>query len=271
MAGQAETAVRGYNGPMSETAERNGVQSVTVAATILKGLAAAGGELPLKDIAAATGMPRAKVHRYLASLRAAGMIDQDAETGHYRIGSAAIAIGLVGLGRTSPVRLVQDALPRLRDAIGETVTAAIWGDHGPTIVAMEESDHPVTMNVRIGSVLPLLSSVIGRVFLAFMPDTLTRPLISAERRKHPSALPPKPDLSDLLADIRRRKVCWAHSPLLPGVDAIAAPVFDYRGKLAAVVCAVGRSEVMRTDWNSPAVTALHEAGRDLSRRLGYAG
>ena len=105
---------------MAEAGDRNGVQSVAIAASILKALAAKGGELPLKDLAAATAMPRAKVHRYLASLRGAGLIDQDAETGHYRIGSAAVAIGLVGLGRTSPVRQVQDALPRLRDTIGES-------------------------------------------------------------------------------------------------------------------------------------------------------
>jgi DNA-binding IclR family transcriptional regulator len=76
-------------------------------------------------------------------------------------------------------------------------------------------------------------------------------------------------LSDLLADIRRRKVSWANSPLLPGVDAVAAPVFDYRGKLAAVICAVGRTEAMRTDWSSPVVKALDEAARDLSHRLGH--
>jgi DNA-binding IclR family transcriptional regulator len=254
---------------MAETADRGGVQSVAVAAAILKALAAAGGELPLRTLAAATGMPRAKVHRYLASLRAADLIAQDPETGHYRIGSAAIGIGLVGLGRTSAVRQVQAALPHLRDAIGETVTAAVWGDHGPTIVAMEESDHPVTMNVRIGSVLPLLSSVIGRVFLAFMPEVATRALVSAERRKRTTAVPPKHEFEALLAEIRQRKVNWAHSPLLPGVDAIAAPVFEHRGKLAAVICAVGRTEVMRTDCNSPAVKALDEGARELSRRLGY--
>jgi DNA-binding IclR family transcriptional regulator len=251
--------------------ERNGVQSVAVAAAILKALAAKGGELPLKGLAAATGMPRAKVHRYLASLRAAGLIDQDAESGDYRIGPTAVTIGLVGLGRTGPVRQVQDALPRLRDAIGETVTAAIWGDRGPTIVAMEESDHPVTMNVRMGSALPLLSSVMGRVFLAFMPETVTRPLVAAERRARPTGLPARQELSDLLENIRRQKVSWANSPLLPGVDAIAAPVFDYRGKLAAVICAVGRSEALRTDANSPIVKAIDEAARDLSHRLGYTG
>src|SRR5688500_1553287 len=57
-----------------QRAKEGGVQSVGIAAQVLKALAAHGGVLPLKELAAATGMPRAKVHRYLASLRTAGLI-----------------------------------------------------------------------------------------------------------------------------------------------------------------------------------------------------
>jgi DNA-binding IclR family transcriptional regulator len=176
----SKTGMEGVEAHSEEAIERGGVQSVGIAATILKALAAAGGVLPLKHLAAATGMPRAKVHRYLSSLRNAGLITQDPETGHYAIGSAAVTIGLVGLGRLSPIRQLNEALPRLRDRVNETVTAAIWGDTGPTIIAMEESGHVVTMNVRIGSVLPLTTTAIGQVFLAYLPDSRTQHLVAAE-------------------------------------------------------------------------------------------
>lgn len=106
----AKSGIEGAEAAPEEAAERSGVQSVGIAATILKALAAAGGVLALKHLAAATGMPRAKVHRYLSSLRNAGLITQDPETGHYAIGSAAVTIGLVGLGRLSPIRQLNDAL-----------------------------------------------------------------------------------------------------------------------------------------------------------------
>ena len=44
--------------------------------------------------------------------------------------------------------------------------------------------------------------------------------------------------------------------LIPGVDAVAAPVFDVRGKLMAVMCVVGRSSGMASDWGEPVVQAL---------------
>ena len=57
--------------------------------------------------------------------------------------------------------------------------------------------------------------------------------------------------------------------LIPGVDAVAAPVFDVRGKLVAVMCVVGRSSGMPSDWGEPVVQALDQAARNLSRQLGF--
>jgi DNA-binding IclR family transcriptional regulator len=250
----------------------NGVQSVGIAAKVLKALAAQGGSLPLKELAAATAMPRAKVHRYLASLRAAGLITQDPASGRYQIGAAAVTIGLVGLGRLSPVRQLQEAVPRLRERVNETVTAAIWGERGPTIVAIEESDHLVTMNVRIGTVLPLLTTAIGRLFLAHLPGSATQAMAAAERRRPTTSAAPVPsddELAALLSEIRARGLSRAHGPLLPGVDALAAPVFDYRDKLVAVICVVGRAGAMNVRWDGPVVTSLIAAADDLSRQLGH--
>jgi DNA-binding IclR family transcriptional regulator len=248
------------------TADRGGVQSVTVAAKILKSLAASGS-MPLKDIAAATHMPRAKVHRYLSSLRKSGLVEQSAETSHYRIGATAIAIGLTGLRRINPIAEVCAALPALRDRIAQTVTAAIWSEIGPIIVAMQEADHWLTMNVRIGTALPLTTTAIGRTFLAHLPPPVTAPLVEAELNRMGAAS--DPGLDELLAEIRTRKLARAPSAMLPGVDAIAAPVFDYRDTLVAVICVVARSEANITGWDGTAVRALTETAQELSARLGY--
>ena len=246
------------------------VQSVTIAMRILKALAEGGGLMALKDLAAATGMPRGKVHQYLTSLRASDVVAQESEGGRYQIGPAAVTIGLVGLARLGPIRQVHEKLRELRDRVNETVTAAIWGEMGPTIIAIEESDHLVTMNVRIGSVLPLLTTAIGRTFLAYLAPGLTRRFVSGERRRDATgASPTDAELNGMIKEIRARRLSRARSALLAGVDAVAAPVFDYRGHLIAVICAVGRTETKPTRWEGPVVRALAEAANELSRQLGY--
>jgi DNA-binding IclR family transcriptional regulator len=248
---------------------RAGVQSVVIAAKVLKALAAKGGSAPLKELAAATDMPRAKVHRYLGSLRAADLVKQDPHSGHYQIASAAVTIGLVGLHRTSPVRQLQEMLPRLRDRINETVTGAIWTDRGPMVVALEESSQVVTMNVRIGSVLPVSSTSIGRLFLAYMPSAHTARLVAVERSRPTSSdVHTDDDLQALTSSIRARRLSQTHGALIPGLDAIAAPVFDHREQIVAVICVVGHSAAKVTKWEGEAARELRLTAAELSAMLG---
>jgi DNA-binding IclR family transcriptional regulator len=255
-----------------EKPERGGVQSVRIAAKILKALAYEDGAQPLKGLASSTGMARAKVHRYLRSLRSTGLVSQDSESGHYQIGPAAVAIGLAGLRRISPVAEVCRALSGLRDTINQTVTAAVWSEAGPVVVAMQESNHWATMNIRIGSRLPILTSAIGRMFLAHLPEPVVRSLVAAERQEAQSGGSPVPtidELDSLLSEIRERRLSRAPSALLPGIDAIAAPVFDHRDHIVAVMCVVARADAKITGWNGSAVHALTEVAASVSAQLGY--
>lgn len=253
-------------------AERGGVRSVTIAARILNTLAAGGGSLALKTLAANTGLARGKAHRYLRSLRSAGLVAQQAETGLYRLGPQAIAIGLAALRGVNPVAEVCNALPALRDQINQTVTAAVWSEAGPVIVAMQESDHWLTMNIRVGSRLPILTTAIGRTFLAHLPEADTAPLIAAERKAAQTrgvTLPSVEEIASLTGEISKRGLARAPSAIIPGIDAVAAPVFDFASALVAVICVVARSEAKITGWNGSAVRALSEAAADISARLGF--
>jgi DNA-binding IclR family transcriptional regulator len=138
---------------------------------------------------------------------------------------------------------------------------------------MEESSHVVTMNVRVGSVLPVLSTAIGRLFAAYLPATTIRRFTAAERRR-PAAhgrLPSDKTIAALLDDIRRRRLSRAHAPLLPGVDALAAPIFDHTGALVAVICAVGRPETLKAEWGGKLARAVGATADRLSGELGFSG
>lgn len=244
---------------------RNRVQAVETAGTILRALAAGGGVMTLTELAAASGIGRAKVHRYLQSLKQTGLVTQASPNGRYRIGPTAITVGLVGLGSLNPVRQIYDALPELRDRLRETVTMAIWGEVGPTIIAMEEAGRTVTMNVRMGSVLPLFGSAIGRTFAAFMPAATLEQHLEGETARGSSAA----ELRERLIEVRHRRLERDEGQLVRGVQAIAAPVFDYRGKIAAVVCVIGRDEELDTSWTGKPARLLSETTADLSRGLGF--
>jgi len=250
---------------------RLGIGSVEVAARILRALAEGGGALALRDLAAATGMHRGKVHRYLISLARAGLVSREAEPGQYGVGPLAISVGLAGLGRLDPIRLAYAALPALRDRVGETVVLAVWGERGATVIALEESARPVTLNVRVGSILPLETSAIGRTFAAFLPETATRTVLALERRRRMggAAVPRAGAYARILARIRREGVAAVEGTLIPGLNALAAPVFDQRGKIVLAIGIVGRRETLAASTTERAAAALRETAAALSRKLGY--
>jgi DNA-binding IclR family transcriptional regulator len=257
----------------SEKGERPGIQSAEVAAAILRALAEGGGAMRLSALAAATGLHRGKVHRYLVSLARTGLVVQDDKAGSYAIGPLAVTVGLVGLRRLDPVRLAYDALPGLRDRLNETVVLAIWGDMGATVIALEESAQAVTLNVRVGSTLPLSTSAMGRVFAAFLPPAVTEPFLAAERAKakpgQAHVLPDARTYARLLAEIRTQRLARVEGTLLPGLNAMAVPVFDYRGKLSSVIGLVGHRESLDMSADGPVARGLKSTAAELSARLGF--
>ena len=196
--------------------ERAGIQSVEVGFLLLEGLTRSRGPLMLKDLAASAGMSAAKAHRYLVSFQRLGLVVQDSRTAHYDLGPAALKLGLASLSRLDAVRLARERMPALMQTIGHTLALAVWGNRGPTIVHWEESSQAVTANLRLGDVMPLLSSATGRCFAAHMPREAVAPMLQDELA-HAAKLR-RTDLPTTAAAVARM---WSPSPTRIRGSAIA--------------------------------------------------
>ncbi len=247
---------------------QSGVQSVEIAARILDIMARSQSPLPLKAITEQSGLHRAKVHRYLVSLTRTGLVSQNKKTGYYSIGPQAVIVGLAGMRLIDPIRLAQESLYRLRDATNETACLMVWGNMGPTVVAIEESTRPITTNLRIGSVVPLTISATGRVFLAYLPRETTREFVERERAAM-SNVPDDKALEKIIGQVQENRLAAIKGTMLPGVNALAAPVFDYNGKLSSVIGLVGRKESFDPSSKGRAAEVIAEVAMEISRDLGF--
>jgi len=243
--------------------QQPGIQSVEVAAKLLRALIDGGRPLPLKDLARLAHMHPGKVHRYLVSLTRSELVSQDDSSGHYGVGPMAIALGLSGLRNVNVVRAATALMPSLRDKINETVLLAIWRPQGPVVFALEESSRPVSMNIRVGSILPILSTATGRVFAAFMPGEMTASLIEAEQRRSPRFRDPK-----IIEDARQRGFAAVEGTAVPGISAVSVPVFDHNDKIAGVIGALGRTEETDAAAEGKVAKAMLEGAAEISRRMG---
>lgn len=254
--------------------ERAGIQSVEVGFALLEGLTRARGPLMLKDVAAAAGMSAAKAHRYLVSFQRLGLVTQDARTARYDLGPAALKLGLASLARLDAMRLARERVPGWMEQIGHTLALAVWGNHGPTIVHWEESPQAVTANLRLGDVMPLLSSATGRCFGTYLPTETTAALLAREtalaRRQQRADLPHSaPAAQALWQEVRARGLARVVDTLLPGIVAFCAPVFDADGHLVLGITTLGPAATFDPDWDGAVATPLRAAARQLSADLGW--
>ena len=260
--------------------QRAGIQSVEVGFNLLDVLANAGDALMLRDLAARAGMSAAKAHRYLVSFQRLGLVMQDGDTTRYDLGPAALKLGLASLARVDGVKLARQRISLLMGQIGQTLALSVWGNQGPCMVHWEESPQAVTVNLRLGDVMPLLSSATGLCFAAFMAtrqsavNTRLKGLLKAElaraqklgRKDLPATMA---EVTALLIEARSHGVARVVNTLLPGVAGFCAPVFDADGHMVLGMVALGSLSTFDADWRGKVATPLKAAARQLSSDLGY--
>lgn len=253
--------------------ERAGIQSVEVGFALLEVLSKAPGPLMLRDLAAAAAMSAAKAHRYLVSFQRLQLVVQDGST-RYDLGPAALKLGLASLSRLNAVKLARERVGLLKDRIGHTLALAVWGNHGPTIVHWEESPQAVTVNLRLGDVMPLLSSATGLCFAAYLSRDAITPLLKEEivraQKQRRADVPATLAAARVLLDeVRQRGAARVVDTLLPGIVGFCAPVFDSDGHIALGMVALGPIGTFDPEWDGAIDRPLRAAANQLSMDLGY--
>jgi DNA-binding IclR family transcriptional regulator len=164
------------------------------------------------------------------------------------------------------------------DQTGHTLALAVWGNHGPTLVHWQEAPLAMPVSLRLGDVMPLLSSATGRCFAAFMGHggaaDKALPMIDAElamaRKLGRSDLPSTPaQVKAMNTETRAQGLGRVVNVLLPGISGFCAPVFDADGHLALGVVSLGSTATLDTDWNGPVAQALRAFAVQLSFDLGW--
>lgn len=252
---------------------RQRVQAATTGMVLLKALARLGGRASLTALARHVDENPAKVHRYLISMMEEGLVDQDPLSLQYFLAAEAIQIGLVAMRLADPLRIAEPALIRLRQALEMTCFTAVMGNKGPTIVRFEEPGLPVTLNVRVGSVLPLLWSATGRVFLAYLEDSRVEQLAQKELRHISAAQRSTLDAQDpvgaLKRSVRQAGMAVVNDTNLQGISAISLPIFDFSNRLSAVLTVLGATGSFDASPDGAVARALVAESAAISQSLGH--
>lgn len=266
-------------GDKDEEWSQRRIQSIEVGFQVIRALEAADHPLPLRDIAAAAGMPPSKAHLYLVSFIREGLVRQDPATGHYGLGQFAIQLGHSAIRQLDVVDLSREVLATLRQATGFATYLSLWGNRGPGIVSKMDGQRQGSLTVRLGYVLPLTASATGRVFLAWLDTSETADLVEAERAASdpdsafwPGAgteVPGDDEIARRNAEVRAQGYATSKNAINANFAAMAAPVFDHSGRIVAALTVLGSDKAMTGARSRKIASVLLENAAQLSERLGY--
>jgi DNA-binding IclR family transcriptional regulator len=172
------------------------------------------------------------------------------------------------------VKLARERAAGLVEQIGHTVALAVWGNHGPTIVHWEETPLSVTVNLRLGDVMPLLSSATGRCFAAWVrrsaiADMLDHEMAQARRMGRTDVPRDMGELDALLNEVRQHGMARVVGTLLQGISGFCAPVFDSSGHLVMGIVTLGSMATFDSQWDGSIERPLRLMAQQLSHDLGY--
>lgn len=229
-------------------------------------------DIRLADIVRETGLQKPTAHRLLAELKARDFVEQDRDSGRYRLGRKLM---LLSAQLYSGIDLRERARPHLKALAERTgVTANLAVRDGIEVVYIDkiEGRYAVQLRSFIGWRGPLYCTALGKAVLAFDGEEVRQSLWRTEiRRLTPQTIADRPSLERELVQIRAQGFAVDEREHEPEVRCIAAPVFNHFGELVGAISVSGTVNQL----TRPMVPEIGQLVRDradqISRSLGHGG
>src|SRR6187200_1660248 len=248
------------------------VRSVDRAAALLLALGDSQGEAGVTELARRLGLHKSTASRLLATLQKRGLVEQDEETGKYRLGLVVIRLA-ERAERTLDLRgISMPELERLARLTHETTGLGILDADALLTVAQADGPNLIAVGDWTGRSTPLHCVASGKVLLSAVAERevlriVRRGLVSYTERTITELEP----LLEELARIRRRGYATAIGEYELGLNAVSAPVHDARGNVIAAVDIWGPAFRLTPRRIPELAVQAREAAAAISVRLGGPG
>ena len=221
----------------SRRPESAALQLVSRVSAILRALENQPVGLSLGQIAKATGLPKATVHRIVDALEVEQFVAADPLNGGVRLGGAVTRLAASSFADfKSSVRPFLEALCR---RVQETVVLTTFRHDRLTIVDQVPPDRPLHVVISPSVELNPCYTASGKAQFATLPDEeilqLIRPWLTPPT---PNAIGTAPEFMAQIAEVRRTGVAYDVEEVAEGACGVAVDVRDTLGGIYCIsVCA----------------------------------
>jgi len=248
-----------------EIKESKGIQSIEVGMEILQKIAESKKPLSITELAIECNTTKSKLHRYLISFLRTGMLEKD-KSGCYVLGKEMLRLGLKASYNLNIVEIADSHLIYLKEKYQQTAALAMWGANGPFFASWKENDGPVNIGIKVGSNIGIINSIAGAIFVHYLPKEQTETLIKNEIQKYPHK---QETFWETVSFIKIHGYGYVHGTFIPGISALAAPIFNHVGQIIASVNMVGVTDSLKVEPDSDLVKDLLNQATEISKEFGW--
>jgi DNA-binding IclR family transcriptional regulator len=210
------------------------VQSVDRAISVLEFMARRG-DAGVTEIAEELGVHKSTAFRLVSVLERRGFVEQVSQRGKYRLGFGIVRLAGAASAELDLARECRDVCEKLAGDLGETVNVAVLDDGRAINISQVRGMAAVATHNWVGQRTPLHATSSGKALLAFQPPELQDAVIARGLKRYTPHTITDPDvLRTTLAEVREQGWASTREELEIGLNAVAAPIRDHRGVVAAV-------------------------------------
>lgn len=252
---------------MSEKA----VQTLDRALDILEILAVQKNGLGVTEIGNLSGLHKSTAHRLIKALCERGYVEKASESGTYKLGMKIIEISSIHL---NSIELKTEATPFLRQLASETgqpVHLATFIDGEVIYIEKIDTLNTIRMYSQIGKRVPIYCSAVGKALLSGMSENEALICIGdiIFSKLTPNTIIDKSVLIKEIESTRQKGWAVDNEEHEEGIRCIAAPIYDYRGKVIAAVSASGLKHIISPELDKEISQYVIKAAGEISKRMGY--
>ncbi len=229
-------------------------------------------ELKISEIAAITGLNQSTVFRFIYTLERLGYLVRDEDSKKYHLSVRMLTLSL-------PVReslnLREAALPlmfELSRRINESSKVAVLDGVEIVTIAVSEVIDKMVHRTPVGHRSPAYCTALGKVLIAYQPiEDWNRIISKIDFLPHTKTTIINPEkFRDELLKTRKNGYNCQDGEYIPNFGAIAAPIFDHTGRIAAAINISGLSlQIVEGENLAPLLNELCNTARNISTALGY--
>lgn len=223
----------------------------------------------LTELSEHLDLPKSTLHRFLRSLQAHGILQQDEASKQWRLGYRLFVWGSLAERSTA---LLDIARPVMRDLSAETgETALLTVYHAEEVFCVEkvESSYSVRLALDVGTRHPPHAGASSKILMAYLPEEEIEAIIGDQGlgKVCANTITDGDELRRELRKIREQGYAQSVEETDPGAWGVATPIRDWDGQVVAAIGIAGPTSRHGEELAQQYVAHCEEAAKRVSSAL----